>query len=685
MERRREPEWYQPRLTCRAAAIDSTILGSSMKARLMATVPFLAGLLLGGAAAEEPPRYQPPVFQPGEKGLSLIDAVRLTLQHDPFILLQQAETLGRAGIARELSGQFDTTLHGGGAFEYVESELPESVKRQQRKDRQDLIDTLPGVESLADSLQAVLGNLNDPRLLTDPTAVDLTRGITDPQTRIEALNLQTQLLLLTELINSAASPTLRQNLTNLRQTTVDLMRDQVSRTAREANLIRLDLRNTLRDLGEAPVDEWRRKSSLHLDVARQFRNGIVLSPFADLNYAAQNFKGKDSTDTKKGGQGVEDTYRSEIGFDVLLPLLRGRGRTSVAAAETAARIDYEASRLTLLHEKARSVLETVRAYWDLRAATDELEVARRSVTLEGDLLGLTQALIKAKEKPRADEFRVQASHADALARLAATERRVSDARVNLARVMGVALGQGVDPAPLATDPFPEPPADVATSAEAIERLARDAIAQRMDRKAALMLEEAAGVLVKGARRDTKPRLDLQGRLFGTSTAEKRISDLDRWVFRSGNGSIELEAPFANNQQRGRLAQREASLMRAEIESTDRARTIALNVVRLSQSLRTAVDQLARAEDAVRFYDRTIEDEQAKLKAGDSTLVDTIFTEQQTTAARQALVLARRDYASLLAELRFEAGLLVLESPEGGRVTESSLIGVPAPLRTASPN
>ncbi len=558
------------------------------------------------------------------------------------------------------------------------------MKRQQRKDRQDLIDTLPGVEALADSLDAVLANLNDPRLLTDPNSVDLTRGITDPQTRIEALNLQTQLLLLTELINSAASPTLRQNLTALRQTTVELMREQVRRTAREAGLIRLDLRNALRDLGDAPIDEWRRRSSVHLDLARQFRNGIVLAPFVDLSYAAQNFKGKTSTDTKKGGQGVEDTYRSEIGFDVRVPLLRGLGRSSVAAAETAARIDYEASRLTLLHEKARGVLETVRAYWDLRAATEELDVAQRSVKLEADLLNLTQALVKAKEKARSDEFRVQASHAAALARVSGAERRLSDARVNLARVMGVAIGEGADTAPLAADPFPQPPEDVATSTEAIERLARDAIAQRMDRRAAVMLEEAAGVLLKGARRDTKPRLDLFGRVFGTSTAEKRLTDLDRWVFRSANGTLELEAPFGNNLLRGRLAQRESGLMLAEIESTDRARTIALNVVRLVQALRVAVDQLKRAEDAVRYYDRTIQDEQAKLRAGDSTLVDTIFTEQQTTAARQALVLARRDYASLLAELRFEAGLLVLEGPDGGRVTETSLTGVPASLRGAAP-
>src|SRR5262245_3935607 len=508
--------------------------------------------------------YQPPVFRPDEKGLRLLEAVRLSLQHDPFILLQEADTLGQAGVVRELSGQFDVTLRGSGAFDYIEQELPESVKRQQRKDRQDLKDVLPGVQSLDDSLDALSRNLQDPRLLTSPDAVDLTAGITDAQTRIEALTLQTNLALLTELINNSTSATLRQNLTTLRQTTLGTARDQIGRSAREANRVRLEIEKAIQDLGEAPIDEWKRNAKFHLDLVKQLRNGIGISPFVDLNYAAQNFKGKESTDVAKGGEGIRDAYRSEVGFDVRVPLLRGLGKTSVAAAETAARKDYEASRFTLLHEKSRSVLETVRAYWDLRAASEELEVARRSEKLEADLLSLTQALIKAKERPRSDEARVQASHADSLARLAAANRRLSDARVNLARVMGMAL-ESAESAPLPADPFPEPPDDLSTSPEATANLASEAIDQRMDRKALALQEEAAGVLVKGARSDTKPRLDLQTRLFGTSTAEGKFTDLDRWVFRSASGALDLEVPFANDALRGRLTQRESSLNIAQID------------------------------------------------------------------------------------------------------------------------
>jgi len=646
------------------------------KARFLATASAWVGLLAvaAGAGSQE---NQPPVFRSDEKGLRLLEAVRLSLQHDPFILLQEAESLGRAGTARELSGQFDITLRGNGRFDYKQQELTETVKRKQRKDRQDLIDTLPGVESLSESLDAVVRNL------ADPNNDDLTQGVTDPQTRIEVLGLQINLALFDALIDSAQSPALRQTFVDLRQTAIDTATAQIGRAAREAARIRLDLRNAIQNLGPAPVDEWSRVAKLHLDVVKQFRNGIFVSPYSDLSYQAQNYVGKTSTAVERGGQGVKDTYRAEVGFDVRVPLLRGLGKSSVAAAETAARKDYEASRLTLLHEKSRSVFETVRAYWDLRSAVEELEVARKSEQLQAELLNFTQELIKAKERPRSDEARVQASHADAQARVSAAERRLSDARVNQARVMGVAL-ESAESAPLPADPFPEPPEDLATNASAVANLAHTALEQRMDRKATLIREEAAGVLAKGASRDTKPRLDLQGKLFGNSTGEASLADLDRWVFRSASGALELEAPFANNALRGRLAQRESSLGIAQIDSAEKARTITLNVLRLTQSLQLAADQLKLAEAAVSYYDKTIEDERSKLKAGDSTLVDTILTEQQTTAARQARVAAHRNYATVLAELRFEAGGLVLAGDDQSRVTEESLLAVPAALRGTAP-
>jgi outer membrane protein TolC len=124
----------------------------------------------------------------------------------------------------------------------------------------------------------------------------------------------------------------------------------------------------------------------------------------------------------------------------------------------------------------------------------------------------------------------------------------------------------------------------------------------------------------------------------------------------------------------------ASLNQSAIDAADLGRNVALNVERLALSLQLAAERLKRAQEAVGFYDKTIDSEQQKLKAGDSTLVDTVLTEQQTTSARLAYVQAQQEFATTLARLRFESGQLVLREGEQARITGDSLATVPAPIR-----
>ena len=373
---------------------------------------------------------------------------------------------------------------------------------------------------------------------------------------------------------------------------------------------------------------------------------------------------------------MRDLYKGEVGFEVLLPLRRGLGSDSVAAGENAAKQDLEASRLSMLHQKTYSVLSTVLAYWEARAASEQIEVLKRSVGLQSDMAKMIQELIKRGERARADESRVLASLADAQARLDASERRSHEARVNLARVMGVALAD-IALVPLASDPFPRPPDNLAAEA-ALATFAAQAAGQRYDRQAAIHTQEAGRILEKGARLDTRSQINLDTFFWGSSVGEQNPK-LGSWVFQSYSAALDVEKPFGNNERLGFADQQAASLRRATIESADLERTIALNVVRLGRALAASALRLRHAEEAVRNYNQTIKDEQAKLKLGDSTLVDTIITEQQTTAARLALVAAQQDFASQLARLRYEAGLLVRDERGGSSVSPETLLTVPTAL------
>ena len=217
------------------------------------------------------------------------------------------------------------------------------------------------------------------------------------------------------------------------------------------------MRTQLANLGPTPSEQWSKQGGLTIDLTKLFRTGITAHPFVDLNYQSQNFVGKDSTDPVFGGLGIAPSSSGRIGFDLALPLLRGRGSDSVAAGETAAGYDLEASRLTALFQKSQSVLATVQAYWQARAAAGQVDVLRRSVEIEGELSAITRSMIAANEKPRSDEARVQAATADARSRYEAAQRQLNDARIALAQAMGVALADALS-IPLASDPYPQPPA-----------------------------------------------------------------------------------------------------------------------------------------------------------------------------------------------------------------------------------
>jgi len=91
-------------------------------------------LQTGQAPAPAPPPsdsdqpYQPPAMRFEATGITLLDALTLTLQHDPNIKLRQADIDLQAGIVREQKGLFDSTFTIDGNFSRVQSELLDTVK-----------------------------------------------------------------------------------------------------------------------------------------------------------------------------------------------------------------------------------------------------------------------------------------------------------------------------------------------------------------------------------------------------------------------------------------------------------------------------------------------------------------------------------------------------------------------------
>jgi outer membrane protein TolC len=618
------------------------------------------------ATAQEPGQpYDPPVMRFEPSGISLLEAVQMTLENDPNIKLQEAGVSYQEGVARQFKGEFDVHLLFDANYQYREQELRESRKEIERETRAQRDEAITEGEKFEEDAQELLDALEQ------ASDGGPTSAIPDPV-------IQSQLVLLDVLIDQNVNdPAAQAELIALREEIIDQGIVATTDALNDSIDLLEENRRIRAQLGDVPNDEFFYEGGFALDFTKTFRSGFVIDPYFEMDWDGENFKGKDSKDVEFGGKGIEDLYVFKVGFDVVIPLLRNRGRDATAAGEQAALVEIDAKRAALQHQSAASVLRTVVAYWDLRSAQDAVAVAQRSVGLQERLVAATQQLINAGDLAQAELARVQASQARSRARLEDSRRDLHQARVNLATAMGIAVTNDEETRPLAADSFPAPQSAELLNEQTIDALAGAATDLRRDLLALRTLEQAGRVLERGARLDLKPLLDVNAGIWGTALGETELSEaVDRWVGPSFSVGVRYEQPFGNNFFGGRHAQSVADLRQRMISATDLERGITLGVIRDAQSLRDAIRSVEQAQISADAYRRSVDSEMQRFDGGDASLIDTILTEDQQTFALYDLVSAQRTYAQLLARLRFESGRLISYDSGQSQVAQDDLTTLP---------
>jgi outer membrane protein TolC len=598
----------------------------------------------------------PPVIQFAAGGIPLEEAVRLTLQSDPAIRLAEADVALKKGIWQEQTGLFDTTLSGNAAWSHQINELSDSQIASEQKKRDDLTSVInagPGNVSLAQQVVNMVTGVQNgtvtPQQLsaTSPTLaaslIELDAVIAASPAATAAALQQTR----QQLLNSALQ-TANQNLTQQQQL---LAQSQQS----------------LHDLGPTPQDMTTTDVTMNAQLSKLFRNGISVSPYVDGAYDVTNYRGEPQS-VQFGGLGLTDLYTFHAGISGVLPLARGRGRDAVAGPERSAELTHQASQMLLAHQRPQSVLNTVLAYWALRAAQDTATIQAQSLEFQQQLVAVARARVNAGDLAGFELARAQAAEARAQGDLADAQRSLKDARVALATAMGVGATDDDTTLPRASDDFPPLPPTV-TSTPPVDL----ALRQRQDLSAATKLTEADQVLTISARANTKPQVDLDlGTFFTALNGGSAANALSRWVGPSGSFGLQITKPLGNNVLRGQLAEQEAALLTQQINRTDLARQIQLNVIEATTTIQESIRRVQQTQASVGFYQSTIDAEVARLRTGDATLIDTITTQQQQVAALLGLVAARLDLAQRIIQLRFESATLMT----GTTVRPQDLITLP---------
>lgn len=644
--------------------------------------------------ADEPAPYDPPVFSFDGGRIDLMEAVRLTLLHDPALLLADEDTNLRAGVAQEFAGAFDWVLTGQVQYQHRVQELSEGTLRSERDKRSQ-------VDLVANEI-ACPGVIQAEQSLAELEAARNAGGGFFPEVPTTDDDFELQLSLLeTLIIANPNDPELQAQLIAERLNFIDAeiaaTRALLDGTPDNPTGLRETCRvaqETLEALGAVPEEEEFDQAQLQVRLEKLTRTGLLFAPFLTGNYNSTEFVGKQSGEFvldrlspsgipierlvgDRGGKNVPDGYTFEVGFDINMPLLRNRGRLAVAGPEIAAGIDYEASELTLEHAASESALNTAFAFWNLVAAQERVRVLETSVNLQGQVVDITRRLIDADELAAAELSRGLAGEANARAQLESTNRDLVGAQLDLVRSMGLSV-EGEQNIPGAEGGFPPAPAreDVERLIEA--ELVRLGVQNRLDIQASLKLAESGGVLADSARLNTKPRLDLLGNISAIGRGEDSVSDAaDDWKAPSFRIGTSFEKPFGNNQLEGRLAQAEARFRQSQISAGDLERLVRIDVVSTLGSLLEAIDALAQAELAGESFERTVTSEFERLRLGESTLLDAVITEQQRTQALLGVVSARQQVANLVSQLRFDTGTLVSDgTAEENVISWESLTTLP---------
>lgn len=636
--------------------------------------------------------YQPPKFEYGEGRIALAEAVRLTLENDPNLLLDAQDVERQRGFLQETTGAFDWNLNLDLSYDYRKQRVRDSTLEREKEKRTDLAAQRDFTCAEETRQRAALDNLR--RFAGGDPSATLPNDV------------QQQVDFLDAIIAAEDNATQRQLLTQARANLLTRAIDSATEGVTDLANGCVELNEDVANLGPPPEEEEIASGRFDLSLSKYFRSGVTLTPFLTAGYDHNQFAGRrngyfvDRVDENGlpvtteygtrlrrfinfGGKNILDLYRTEIGIDVNLPLLRGRGVESAGASEKAAEIDLVASELVLRHGSSTSTLATALAYWQLYSAQRRVTVLEHSLELQNRLADLTAQLIEGSVLPRVETARSAASQANARAQLEGARRDLVTARLGLARAMGVDV-DGVGNAPLAEGPFPTAPTPEQVRALDAVALATQALDLRADRQATHELVSSGKVLAEAARRDLASRLDLGLSLSAAAIGEESFGNaVDRWTGPNGSFALAYDKSLGNNGQEGRYAQNEALVRQREIQANDLDRRIRIAVVEILRSLEEASASLAAAESAAGHFQTTIDAEFEKLGLGASTLIDAIVTEQQKTTSDLAVIAGQQQVAFLLARLRFETGTLIDWSSDTGKLAPEALLTLPGAVAGGS--
>lgn len=391
-------------------------------------------------------------------------------------------------------------------------------------------------------------------------------------------------------------------------------------------------------------------ASTAMGVSKLFRSGVSISPTLQLNRTIDN------TNQRNG------VNQPQSAIQIVLPLLRNRGRAVVASGEIAASLEVDASIYDLSQLASQSLATTAVAYWNYLGAVKTLEVEQKSEQRGEQFLNNVQALASADVVPRIQVQDALANLANRRASRIGAEQSVILAQQQLAIAMGVNDVDVMNIAPPG-DPFPEATDELLapTNPAHLRTLIELALSNRADYLGAKVRTDQQKALLAGTQNRLRPQLDLTGTLGYTGIESGRgLGSYLNPLFQSTAGpnaavALQYQFPTQNRAARGALVQNQASLRQQDLHTVDVARQIASSVVSAANALNNSVLRFRAAQVATAAALEGRQGEDERLRQGVGSVLDVLQTEDRYVSVIVAEIQSQVAYATAIANFRLATG------------------------------
>ncbi len=310
-------------------------------------------------------------------------------------------------------------------------------------------------------------------------------------------------------------------------------------------------------------------------------------------------------------------------------------QTARAAAENVRAAQYS-------YKDARDVVVLVvsNAYLQVIADAARVEAARSQVTTAQSLHGKAVDLHKAGLSPGIDELRARVELQARRQQLIAAENDFAKQKLNLARAIGLPVGQAF----VLSEQLPFRPLESVRLEEALQR----AYGSRSDYQSALAQARAAEFARKAAVAERLPSLALNADYgdIGPNPANSHGTFVVA-------GAVRIPI-FQGGRIRGDVLQADAALQQRKQELENLRGQIDYDVRTALLDLKTAADQVAVAQSSVELANQTLLQAQDRFGAGVTDNIEVVQAQESVASANEAYIASL--YAHNLAKVSLARAL-----------------------------